>query len=107
MNTWNQLLAVLDKLFAKGGQLNSRITQTKQGFDNEKNEHIVRIEYRYRLTNESVEDQRFPKLTEYAKAIHNQHHFKVVTEADASKIARHALKQIRDMKSKRRSHESL
>jgi hypothetical protein len=107
MNNWNQLLAVLDKIFANGFELNSRITQTKQGFDNEKNEHVVRIEYRYRMTNESLEDHPFQRLSDYATPIRRIHSIRATNSDNSSEIVQLALEQIRAMKARRRGNGSV
>jgi len=54
MNNWNKLKSILDQLFGHNITNQSRITNTVQGFDNRTKEHVVRIEYRYRMTNESL-----------------------------------------------------
>lgn len=54
MNNWTKLLSILDELFAKNGKQRSRISKKLQGFDNKTGEHVIRIEYRVKLNNESV-----------------------------------------------------
>ena len=54
MNNWTKLLSILDELFAPNGKQQSRISKKVQGFDNKTGEHVVRIEYRVKLNNESV-----------------------------------------------------
>ncbi len=107
MNNWNQLLAVLDTLYAKDGQLNSRINQTKQDFDNETNEHVVRIEYRYRMTSESIARPRFPLLLECALSSPTGHSFRSTKEDTSSEIACEALKRVRESNNKRQSRGTL
>jgi hypothetical protein len=52
MNDWTQLHAILDRIYSHGKKLNSRISQKVQGFDNNTNEHVVRLEYRVRVASE-------------------------------------------------------
>lgn len=54
MNNWTKLLTILDQLFAKNGKQRSRIKKKTQSFDNNTGEHVIWIEYRVKLTNESV-----------------------------------------------------
>lgn len=53
MNNWNKLKQILDQLFGHGVNQQSRIVRKVQGFDNKTQEHIIRIEYRVRLLDES------------------------------------------------------
>jgi hypothetical protein len=64
MNTWNQLQAVLDAIFAHGSKATSTIKKVQQGFDNKTNEHVVLIEYRVRMTGESIQKRGYPLLSE-------------------------------------------
>jgi hypothetical protein len=64
MNTWNQLQAILDAIFAHGSKATSTVKKVQQGFDNKTNEHVAVIEYRVRMTGESVKNRGFPLLAE-------------------------------------------
>jgi len=53
MNSWNKLLAILDKIYGHGAVGRSRISRKQRGFDNKSGEHVIRIEYRVKLLDES------------------------------------------------------
>ena len=43
---WNRLQALLDAMFGFTNRTRSTVKVVRQGFDNDKNEHVVGIEYR-------------------------------------------------------------
>lgn len=48
MNKWNTLLKVLDAAYGAPDTIQSRFKVLKQAYDNDKQEHVVNLEYRYR-----------------------------------------------------------
>lgn len=49
MNNWTRLLQALDSVFGFPNKASSRIARHRQGFDEQKNEHVFLIEYRIRV----------------------------------------------------------
>ena len=51
MKMWNKLLAVLDQVYGFPNMASSTLKKLEQGYDNETEEHVIRLEY---LSNVSV-----------------------------------------------------
>jgi hypothetical protein len=61
-NNWNQLLALLDKLFNLGQINNSTVKRRKQWFDQKSGEHVILLEYRVKVANQAPIKSPPPKV---------------------------------------------
>lgn len=49
MNSWNQLLAVLDRTIGVPNRIASNVKKVRQQYDERNNEHVIYLEYRVRV----------------------------------------------------------
>jgi hypothetical protein len=49
MKMWNKLLAVLDQVYGFPNMASSTLKKLEQGYDNETEEHVIRLEYRIKI----------------------------------------------------------
>ena len=61
MNKHSKLLAILDEVFGAANKTKSQFRKIRQGFDENTNEHVVVIEYRYRRKGEMRTTPRLRK----------------------------------------------
>jgi hypothetical protein len=80
MKMWNKLLAVLDQVYGFPNMASSTLKKLEQGYDNETEEHVIRLEYRIKIGDalpskrasrvlEQKQAQRIKHLTELAARI--------------------------------------
>lgn len=60
MTNWNQLLQMLDKTLGFPNKASSTVKKIKEGYDNQRKEHVVLLEYRIKTTNDGPMDLRPP-----------------------------------------------
>ncbi len=60
MTNWNQLLQILDKTIGFPNKTTSTVKKIKEGYDNQRNEHVVWLEYRIKTSNDGPLDLRKP-----------------------------------------------
>jgi hypothetical protein len=74
MKMWNKLLAVLDQVVGFPNMASSTLKKLEQGYDNETEEHVIRLEYRVKIGDalpskpmlENKRAKRIADLTELA-----------------------------------------
>jgi hypothetical protein len=49
MKMWNKLLSVLDQVYGFPNMASSTLKKLEQGYDNETEEHVIRLEYRIKI----------------------------------------------------------
>jgi hypothetical protein len=85
MKMWNKLLAVLDQVYGFPNMASSTLKKLEQGYDNETEEHVIRLEYRIKIgdalppkqvsrTIEQKQVQRIKHLNELAARISTTYH---------------------------------
>jgi hypothetical protein len=77
MKMWNKLLGVLDQVYGFPNMASSTLKKLEQGYDNDTEEHVIRLEYRIKIGDalppkcasrmlEQKQAQRIKQLTELA-----------------------------------------
>ncbi len=62
MNNWNQLLLILDKTLGFPNKSSSTVKKIKEDYDNQRNEHVILLEYRIKTSNDGPMDLRKPAV---------------------------------------------
>ena len=72
MKMWNKLLAVLDQVYGFPNMASSTLKKLEQGYDNETEEHVIRLEYRIKIGN-ALPPKRASRMLEQKQAQRIQH----------------------------------
>ena len=76
MTIWNQLKLLLDKMFGFTNIISSRVTKRAQGYDNERHEHVIWLEYRVRVADSpagvTTEHAEMPYLRELLAELYSK-----------------------------------
>ncbi len=90
MTSWNKLLAALDETLGFSNKVSSRVRKLKQAYDNNKNEHVIWLEYRIKVnTNRSPVKQELSmaeRKMEFLKRVHDD---LVQYQAERRRLNRH------------------
>jgi hypothetical protein len=62
MSPWNTLLKALDQALGFPNKVESRVNKVRQGFDQQKNEHVFQLEYRVRVDRGATQGPK-PQIT--------------------------------------------
>jgi hypothetical protein len=60
MTNWNQLLHILDQTLGFPNRTSSTVKKVKEDYDNQRNEHVIWLEYRIKTSNDGPMDLRQP-----------------------------------------------
>jgi hypothetical protein len=72
MKMWNKLLAVLDQVYGFPNMASSTLKKLEQGYDNETEEHVIRLEYRIKI-GDALPPKRASRMLEQKQAQRIQH----------------------------------
>jgi hypothetical protein len=67
MKMWNKLLAVLDQVYGFPNMASSTLKKLEQGYDNETEEHVIRLEYRIKI-GDALPSKRTSRMLEGKRA---------------------------------------
>jgi hypothetical protein len=67
MKMWNKLLAVLDQVYGFPNMASSTLKKLEQGYDNETEEHVIRLEYRIKI-GDALPPKRGSRMLENKRA---------------------------------------
>jgi hypothetical protein len=68
MKMWNKLLAVLDQVYGFPNMASSTLKKLEQGYDNETEEHVIRLEYRIKI-GDALPPKRASRMLENKRAM--------------------------------------
>jgi hypothetical protein len=60
MTNWNQLLQILDRTIGFPNKASSTVKKVKEAYDDKRNEHVIWLEYRIKISNDGPMDLRQP-----------------------------------------------
>jgi hypothetical protein len=72
MKMWNKLLAVLDQVVGFPNMASSTLKKLEQGYDNETEEHVIRLEYRIKI-GDALPPKRASRMLEQKQAQRIKH----------------------------------
>ena len=72
MKMWNKLLAVLDQVYGFPNMASSTLKKLEQGYDNETEEHVIRLEYRIKI-GDALPPKRASRMLEDKRAQRIKH----------------------------------